>query len=367
MSRHGENIFKRKDGRWEGRYMVGRKENGKIKYCSVYASSYAECSEKLRKALSTKQVSKVSITVNQLFDAWLLNRKNSIKQSTYVAYRIRYDNYISKKIGRNKLFEVNAVMLDRLVDELLTIGGTNAQGLSAETVQTVIIMLRSMFDFAEEEFKVKSPANRLLSPKHIHNDVMIFTDDEIHRIKEATIVNDSMYIGIALSLFTGIRIGELCALKWVDIDLENELINVNKTLTRIKNPNNETPKTIVVITEPKSKKSVRQLIIPPFMLSLLRQMKCQDNFYFLTGTTRYTEPRAYMNHYRALLKEISVPYKNFHVLRHTFATSCIRNGIDVKTVSELLGHSSVKITLEKYVHSNIEIKRKELEKLFSSF
>lgn len=367
MSRRGENIFKRKDGRWEGRYMVGRKDNGKIKYGSVYASSYAECSEKLKKALSAKSVSKVNVTVDQLFEAWLLNRKNSIKQSTYVAYKTRYDSYIAKKIGCKRLSEVTAVMLDQLLDELLTNGGENAQGLSAETVQAVIIMLRSMFEFAEEEYELRSPANRLHPPKCVHKDIEVFTDSEIRRIKESTVVGNSMDIGIALSLFTGIRIGELCALKWADIDIKSGLISVNKTLTRIRNPNGKTPKTIVVITEPKSNKSIRQLVIPPFMLPMLRQMKCQSDFYLLTGTAKYTEPRAYMNHYKAVLKRISVPYKNFHVLRHTFATSCIRQGIDVKTVSELLGHSSVKITLEKYVHSNIDVKRKELEKMFSSF
>lgn len=122
-----------------------------------------------------------------------------------------------------------------------------------------------------------------------------------------------------------------------------------------------------MITVPKSKKSIRQLIIPPFALSAINQLKKSDDCYFLTGTTKYTEPRSYVNHYKWILKSISVPYKNFHVLRHTFATSCIRQGVDIKTVSEILGHSSVKITLEKYVHSDLETKRKQLNKLFSSF
>lgn len=124
---------------------------------------------------------------------------------------------------------------------------------------------------------------------------------------------------------------------------------------------------MVIIDKPKSAKSIRDIPIPTFMLSQISKIKRNVNpdCYLLTQSVKYTEPRTYQYRYKAFLKHIGVPYKNFHVLRHTFATECIRLGIDVKTVSELLGHASVKITLERYVHSNMDMKRKQLEKLYA--
>jgi integrase len=212
MSRRGENIFKRKDGRWEGRYMVGRKEDGRIKYHSVYASSYSECSKKLKAALVSEHPPNNSMTVAQLFEAWLLNRKNSIKQSTFVSYRTRYESYVSK-IGDYQVADVTSTMLDQLIDDLISNGSKKSNNLSPETVQAVIILIRSIFKYAEKEFKIQNPADGLMTPQKEPKEVEIFTDEEISRIKNATITNDSMYLGIALALFTGIRIGELCALK----------------------------------------------------------------------------------------------------------------------------------------------------------
>jgi len=163
------------------------------------------------------------------------------------------------------------------------------------------------------------------------------------------------------------RIGEICALKWSDIDMNAELISVNKTLYRISNPAGNNPKTIILIDSPKSKKSVRKIPIPTFMIYRLSKIKenCNSEDYFLTCTCKFIEPRSYREHYKSFLRSANIPYRNFHVLRHTFATECIRCGIDVKTVSELLGHSSVKITLDRYVHSSMDDKRRQLQKLYS--
>ena len=175
---------------------------------------------------------------------------------------------------------------------------------------------------------------------------------------------DCETLGYAISLCTGMRIGELCALKWEDIDLANRLIYINKTLQRIY-LKTEVGKgvTKIVITTPKSEKSVRNVPISNALLELLEQMGKQRGKYVLTGTTSYIEPRVYREHYQKFVEQHGIQPIKFHALRHTFATRCIENGADYKIVSELLGHSSVNLTLNLYVHPNLEDKRRCVELL----
>lgn len=359
MSRRGENIFKRKDGRWEGRYISSYLDNGKAKYSSVYAYSYSECSQKLQLAKVDLLPKNNPITVSELFAVWLVSRKNSIKQSTYVNYRTMYQNYISADFGDMRVDRVTSFMLNRHVSDLLECGGENGKCLSSRSVQAILIMMKSVFAYGETEYKLENPAKNVSLPKSEHREIEVFTSSEMVRIRHNALCDDCRILGILLCLYTGLRIGEICALKWEDIDLVNQVIHVKKTLQRIKNPNAITPKTIVIIDEPKSAKSIRDIPIPTFMLPQIAKLKrnVSSDRYFLTCSSNYTEPRTYQYKYKTFLKHIGVPYKNFHVLRHTFATQCIRLGIDVKTVSELLGHASVKITLERYVHSNHRIYR----------
>lgn len=367
MSRRGENIFKRKDGRWEGRYISSYPDNGKAKYSSVYAYSYAECSQKLQLAKVDLLPKNNPITVSELFAVWLASRKNSIKQSSYVNYRTMYQNYIAEPFGDMRVDRVTSFMINRYMTELLECGRDDGKGLSTKSVQAILIMMKSVFAYGETEYKLENPAKNISLPKSEHREIEVFTSVEMAKIRSNALCDDCQILGILLCLYTGLRIGEICALKWEDIDLVNQVIQVRKTLQRIKNPNAVSPKTIVVIDEPKSAKSIRDIPIPTFMLYQLGKIKRNVNSdsYFLTCSSNYTEPRTYQYRYKTFLKHIEVPYKNFHVLRHTFATECIRLGIDVKTVSELLGHASVKITLERYVHSNMDMKRKQLEKLYA--
>lgn len=368
MSRHGENIFKRKDGRWEGRYISGRSDSGKAKYSSVYAHSYAECSEKLKLAKYDLLPVKTPMTFSELFTEWLLNRKNTVKRSTYVSYKNLYEGYLRKSFGSVKIDSMNAFILNRYADELLSCGGKSGQGLSAATVQAILIMLRSVLEYGETEYRFVNPAKNISLPKTASKEIEVFNNIEMLKIRNGVNLSDSAELGILLALYTGMRIGEICALTWGDFDLLNQIIHIKKTLYRIKNPDSGSPKTIVVIDSPKSKNSVRDIPIPTFMLSAIAKIKRtqNDENYFLTGSKNYTEPRTYSIKYKSFLKRLEIPYRNFHNLRHTFATECVKQGVDVKTLSELLGHSSVKITLERYVHSDMELKRKQLEKLYAT-
>jgi len=259
-------------------------------------------------------------------------------------------------------------MLNRFADDLLTSGGRDRQGLSPVTVQAVMILLRSILEYGYKEYGLPNPSVNVSLPKAGSAEITLFTSLETARIKSAALKGNSYELGILLTLFTGLRIGELCALTWGDIDLAGQIIHINKTLYRIANPRGTSPKTVVVIDSPKSKSSVRDVPLPTFFLTALARLKRgqPDNNYFLTCSPSYTEPRSYALRYRTFLKRLNIRYRKFHSLRHTYATECIKCGVDVKSLSELLGHSSVKITLERYVHSDMELKRKELEKLWSA-
>ena len=368
MSRRGDNIHKRSDGRWEGRYISGRNEFGKAVYRSVYARTYADCSEKLKLARCNLLPVSKPMTVDELFAAWHLSRKNKVKKSTYANYMTLYENYLRERFGSMKADDLNSFMLNRFVDDMLNGGGKRGLGLSAATVQTIMILLKSVLEYGEVEYGLPNAAKHISMPKTQAAEISVFNEFEIRKIRSCADTGNRIELGILLALFTGLRIGEICALTWADIDTAEQLIRVRKTLLRIANQGDSAQKTAIVIDTPKSKTSLRDVPIPTFMLEAIARLKTNQDSqnYFLTCSPRPTEPRTYTLRFKSFLKRIGMPYRNFHALRHTFATECIKSGVDVKTLSELLGHSSVKITLDRYVHSDMQLKRKQLEKLYSS-
>ncbi len=363
MSRHGDNIFRRKDKRWEGRYICGRTENGRARYKSVYAHSYAECRQKLDAHQTAAEFRGRRMTVSQLFEIWLESRKNSIKMSTYTGYRTLYTNHIKSVLGGLPCESITAEMLNKYAADLIESGNVFGGELSANSVKAVMIVIKSMFNYGSCEYGYTNPAQKLALPKAVTKEITVFDDNEIITLRGLAASGDQMLMGIVLCLCTGIRIGEVCALKWLDIDLDNKVMHIGGTLQRIKNPTGGTPKTLVTITEPKSRKSIRDIPIPAFLLPVLEKLQRSGDCYFLTASPNFTEPRTLSFKYKKCLNDLGIKYRNFHCLRHTFATKCIRAGVDIKTLSELLGHSSVQITLDRYVHSDLEVKRMQIEKL----
>ena len=176
-------------------------------------------------------------------------------------------------------------------------------------------------------------------------------------------------VGIMISLFTGIRIGELCALQWKDISIETKTISINKTLQRIQTPNGPT-KTAITISEPKSNCSIREIPIPDILIEFLILANSTSNStlsYVLTNNQKYAEPRTVQNHFKLVISSCHIADANFHALRHTFATRCIEVGFDIKSLSEILGHANVNITLNRYVHPSMDLKKKNMDKLSSLF
>ncbi|MGN0477542.1 MAG: site-specific integrase [Ruminococcus sp.] len=172
-------------------------------------------------------------------------------------------------------------------------------------------------------------------------------------------------MGIILALYTGIRLGELCALKWENICFDSNIIRIRHTMQRIQNNSiNSTQKTKIIITEPKSLSSMRDIPLPKCIVEIVRRFQSNPENYILTGNNfEFVEPRTMQNRFKKIIKDSGIEDKNFHVLRHTFATRCVEQGFETKSLSEILGHSNVNITLNRYVHSSLQLKRDNMDKL----
>lgn len=365
MSRKGENIFLRKDGRWEARYIKERLMNGKYKYGYVYGKNYLEVKNKrneillnLEKIKKDKKISKY--TFLYYINNWLNSMKFMVKKSTYAHYYRIVTNHIIPDLGDIKLVDLSSEIIENYMNQKFEMGRCDGKGgLSDKTVRDIIVVLRQILSYADIHISFRLPKLKKKSIK-------ILTKKEQKRLEiEVLEINTTYSIGILMSLYTGMRLGEICALRWKDINMKKKVINVNKTMVRIQDiENTSNQKTKVIIDNPKTEYSKREIPINRFLYSVLKEFYSQNgNEYFLTGTEKYIEPRVYYSKYKKIIEKIGIENYGFHTLRHTFATRCIEIGMDPKTLSEILGHSDVKVTLSLYVHPTNKLKDKYMEKL----
>lgn len=365
MSKKGENIFLRKDGRWEARYVKKYDENNRIVYGYVYAKTYSEAKKKKINAQLEvkKQEPAKQIVLNQIIDSWLSHKKWNVKESTYARYVWLIDCHIRASLGNKKLNQITEPVITNYIYQKVNFGNqNNQQSLSIKTVKDIITILKQILKFAN--YNLTFPHLKL-SKKEI--EILNYQDQKQLEQFLCEQLN-SKKIGILLSLYIGLRIGEICALKWEDVDLINRQLIVKHTIIRILNTSSSSKtKTKVMIEEPKTEHSKRNIPLPSFLLDLLIQLKenihAKDNFYILTNSTKYIEPRSYYNYFQKVLIHLHMPHYKFHTLRHTFATRCIELGFDPKTLCEILGHSDIKITLALYVHPTNHLKVSNMEKL----
>ena len=358
MARRERNVFKRKDGRYEARYIKYRDENGKAKYGSVYAPTYATVKLKLDKAKAeirknTDLLEPPKQTIVNAVETYLNNIKHQIKESTYGLYARYSENYISPHFKDTFVSRLTPEMAQGFVDGLLQ------SGLSVVTVQSV-------FTFLKNGVKTLLPKDALAIslPKKQPNKIEVLTNDEQRRL-ELTAKNsdDINRIGILICLYTGIRVGELSGLLWADIDFERRVLSVNRTVQRIRNTEG-TGKTKIICLTPKSDTSRRDIPLPTFLVEMLGEhKKVSTASYIITFNGNPIEPRTIQRRFKKLLAIAKVRNVNFHILRHTFATRALETGFDIKTLSEILGHSSATITLTKYAHVLDEHKRRNMELL----
>lgn len=357
MSRRGDNIRKRKDGRWEGRYVFTRDMNGKAIYRSVYGRTYAEVREKLSNilvAVSNAYVYQVE-TVNEVASRWLEEVKLYKKYSTYVKYEYIYINHIKQQIGNKKMVDVNEELCTALIDSEYYNTTDNSIKLSNSTINSIKNVLTQIVKYGTKNVSFKINNNRKAScnTKSLES-IQIFTKCEQQRIIEYLLEDiDSYKLGILVCMFTGLRLGEICALRRDSIDLSNRTIKITQTVQRIKSTRPDT-KTELVVSSPKTANSYRIVPICDMLHSILSENMVET--YYVVNGSNVMEPRTYQYFFKKLLNSLSIEVKNFHCIRHTFATNCIDSGMEVKCLSEILGHSDVKTTLNKYVHPTLEQK-----------
>ena len=362
MAKRGSNIYKRKDGRFEGRVPVGYNDNGKIKYKSVYARTLAEVKEKMSEMYSVRQnraVSAIKLTVADAAEQWLSSAKLRVKESSYANYENIVSKHIIPTLGGEHMANLTTQKLNDFIHYKLKRGRLNGTGgLSAKSVRDIMTVYRSIESFAAREYDIRE--THFTMPKIEKKQTDVLNAFERKKLESYLLHNqNNTNISVLLCLFTGIRVGELCGLKWDDIDFENGTLSVSRTVQRI----NKHGKSKVVIGSPKSKTSVRTVPIPDFLLAILKSKRKDDDFYIITGTRKPTEPRTMQNRFKSILKICGIRNVNFHLLRHTYATVCIENGFDPKTLSELLGHSDASITLNRYVHSSMQMKKNYVSRL----
>lgn len=365
MSRKGENIFLRKDGRWEARYIKGYNLDKTKQIGYVYGKSYREVKNKRNDILlninkNNKSINNSNKTINDITQEWLEQKKYQVKKSTYSRYLYITKKHIQNEIGNIKLKNITPHMIEKYIktkqetENILT-----KKPLSSKTIRDIVVILKQIIK--KEHIDIN-----LTTPKLLKKKVQVLDIKSQAKLEEYLKNNiNNRNIGILLCLYTGIRLGEICALKWSDIDLLNNIIYINHTIIRIKNLDTlSNNKTTVIIDEPKTLNSKRLIPIPPILLKYIKKIKDknEDN-YFLTNNNQFIDTKTFYNHYKKILQKLSIDNYSFHTLRHTFATRCIEIGFDPKTLSEILGHSDIKTTLSLYVHPTNEIKLRNMSKL----
>lgn len=370
MAKRGENIYHRKDGRWEARYVASRREDGSARYRSVYAKTYQAVKEKLEKCKAerfTGQEFVCNLTVKMLCVQWLEHTRSIVKASSYALYERQIKRHILPALGHLRADRLTAYTFSRFINDKLTHGRLDGKGgLSTRTVQELAILVKSIMRLAWQTYRLPDQLAVVKPPKTEHPEIQVLSGEELCRLEKALqAMPDNPSAGILTCLYTGLRLGEICALRWSDIDLENGILHVRGTVQRLPQQNGDGAKTRLVLTMPKTQKAVREIPLPPALRRCLQKLAAgQDSKVFLsTGTTRFADPRTYQYRFRRLLETLEIRRVPFHGLRHTFATQCIRRGMDTKSLSEILGHATVEMTLNRYVHSSLETKRLQMETL----
>lgn len=300
--------------------------------------------------------------LSEVMELWKADKKQYVKKSTFSAYVLLTENHLLPAFGDK--YEVSEADVQQFVLRKLE------SGLSQKTIKDILIVLKMILKFGAknkwisyEPFDIQYPTVRenknieVLSRTH-QKKIMNYIQEHF------TFRN----LGVLICLSSGMRIGEICALTWEDIDTDNGVIHIRKTIQRIYVIEGGTRRTELLLDTPKTKNSIREIPMSKDLLRMLKPFKkiVNANFFVLTNDEKPTEPRTYRSFYKNLLKQLDIPEIKFHGLRHSFATRCIESNCDYKTVSVLLGHSNISTTLNLYVHPNMEQKKKAIEQMFKA-
>lgn len=298
-------------------------------------------------------------TFSELVSLWKINKKLYVKKSTYAAYILLLENHVLPVFGQHQHInesEVQAFVLKKL-----------EHGLSPKTIKDILIVLKMVLKFGAKNHGITYIPFDIQFPTH-HQKAHIEVFSRTHQKKVMQYIQEHFTfrnLGIYICLCSGMRIGEICALTWDDIDVEHGVIHIRRTIQRIYTIEDGLRKTELILDTPKTQNSLREIPMNRDLLKMLKPLKkiMNPSFFVLTNDAKPTEPRTYRSYYKNLMEALDIPKLKFHGLRHSFATRCIESKCDYKTVSVLLGHSNISTTLNLYVHPNFEQKKKAIDQM----
>ena len=380
MAKRGENIYKRKDGRYEGRYVVGKKSDGRTRFGYIYGHQFGEVRDQLL-LMKAKLIRRRNPLPSRQkgFAEWAeewQNRKLSerIKASSWQTYENILNRHLLPALGNCTLAEITVDIIGALVRDL------ENRGLAASTIRGILRILNSILRCAMEEGLIaQNPCRKVrMRGERVERQRVLSRQEQRAILATAQEERD---IPALLSLYTGMRLGEICALKWEDVNWEQGTILVRRTAQRLKpgyrgarqDRDGRNVKgslqTMLCVDTPKSACAVRILPLPAFLLDALRELaeESGEDEYIFGNRARPAEPRTVQRRFQALARRTGLKGVHFHTLRHSFATRLLELGVDMKTVSVLMGHSSVRTTLEYYAHSLIESQRRAVDRLTEAF
>ena len=367
MSKRGENIYKRKDGRWEGRYLTYK--DGAKKYISVYGRTYAAVKDKLLIAKQNAVVSQIennlpdcTLTMQNLFVKWLREKASVIKPSSYIRYTGLLKAHLLPALGSCAVSKLTVQKISSFLQDKLHNGRLDKKGgLSAKTIADILCLIKSAVKMALRDFNLPQAAAILTmrSPISIRSrKPEILNENECTNLSRQIVRRpESEAAAILFCLNTGLRLGEVCALRWADIDFEAKTLTVSHTVQRV----TQNGKSVLLLQSPKTEAGRRTIPLTAEIILMLQNRKKKQHKEYVFGSNKPLEPRTLQYRFAALLKKCNISRRNFHTLRHTFASRFVALGGDVKSLSEILGHANVRTTMQLYVHPSLEQKRADME------
>lgn len=360
MARHGENIYKRKDGR----YVVGKRPDGRTKFGYVFGRQYGQVRRELalRKAAQLERTAQAGpacrVTLGQWLPRWMENElRRSVKPSSYQVYLNQARRHLLPALGPLRLSDLTADAVLALVRE------KEAAGLAQSTVRGIYRLLAAALRAAQEEGLIRvNPCRRIRFRQMETAEQRVLTPEERASVRNAA---ETGGLPALAALYTGMRLGEICALKWTDVDWDKRTLAVRRTVQRAACPGREDgAKTCLLMGTPKSKQSCRVLPAADFLLDRLRALRAAEpDGEYVFGGARPADPRTVQRRFRRFAARLGIENVHFHSLRHSFASGLLALGADIKTVSALLGHASAKTTLDFYAHSLPDQQRRAIERL----
>lgn len=372
MARRGENIYKRKDSRWEGRYVIGKKASGKTAFAYIYGKTYTEVKRKLEVCKADRNISKINVqkegmfrdgTIRAWVEYWLEEEmRPEVKHSTYAVYRGQMERYVLPFVGESSLCKADKQVMELVYHTMIE------KNISAATAQNVCKRFLAALRSAQELNLIQTlPSLPYKKKKEVKKKPRFLSTREQKKLERSLDEHKGKDLAVLLSLYSGVRIGECCGFKWKDFDVLSGGIQVSHTVQRVPLYAHGKCKTALCYTEPKSECSERFIPLPEFLMHALNQYKSQSigngNEFIFGNRQKAMEPRTLQYYVSSLTNSLGLKGIHFHTLRHTFATRFMEKNGDIQALKEILGHRSAKITLDWYGHSTRQHIQKTMQKL----